>query len=95
MNVRRTIAIPVGAILIGACTLTTQNTARQDLIWSTYKECKADGRIPSSIQLDRVDLDGRVWYSSNRTAYGATELERCINEKVAPPPTYMPVVSGR
>ena len=94
MNVLRTIGIPVGAILIGACTLTTQNTARQDLIWSTYKQCKAAGRIPNSIQLDRVDLDGRVWYSANRTLYGATEFERCINEKVAPPATYMPAVTG-
>ncbi len=95
MNVLRAMASLVSSILVGACTLTTHNTPRQDLIWSTYKQCKAEGRIPSNIQLDRVDLDGRAWYSANRTAYGAQELERCINEKVSPPPTYVPILTGR
>jgi len=64
-------------------------------VWSAYKQCKVEGRIPSNIQLDRVEPDGRAWYSANRTAYGAQELERCINEKVSPPPTYVPVLTGR
>ena len=94
MNVLRAMAL-VSLILVGACTMTTQNTSRQDLVWSTYKQCQAEGRIPSNIQLDRVDLDGRVWYSANRSAYGAQELERCINEKVSPIPTYVPILTGR
>jgi len=88
------IAVPLGALLLGACP-TGRNTPLQDLVWSTYKQCKVEGRIPSNIQLDRVEPDGRAWYSANRTAYGAQELERCINEKVSPPPTYVPVLTGR
>jgi hypothetical protein len=91
MNVPRVIGILVGAILIGACASTVQNTPRQDLIWSAYQQCRTDGRIPTSIQLTRVEPDGRAWYSAYRSAYGAQELERCINEKVSPPPTYVPV----
>jgi hypothetical protein len=86
-------AILVGAILIGACTSTMQNTPRQDLVWSAYKQCKAEGHIPTNIQLTRVEPDGRAWYSAYRSAYGGTELENCINGKISPPPTYVPVIS--
>jgi len=86
------IAILVGAVLMSACTWTVANTPQQDLLWSAYKQCTAEGRIPSNIQLTRVEPDGgRVWYSAYRSAYGAQELERCINEKISPPPIYVPV----
>jgi len=94
MNLVRAFAVLLGVLLLGACT-TVRNTPRQDLVWSAYKQCKVEGRIPSNIQLDRVEPDGQAWYSANRTSYGAQELERCINEKVSPPPTYVPVVTGR
>ncbi len=86
-------AIFAGAIVLGACTSTDKNTPRQDLVWSAYNQCKAEGRITSGLQLTRVEPDGRVWYSANRSIFGAQELERCINEKVSPPPTYVPVLS--
>jgi len=94
MNLLRARAVLLGVLLLGACT-TVRNTPQQDLVWSAYKQCKVEGRIPSNIQLDRVEPDGRAWYSANRTAYGAQGLERCINEKVSPPPTYVPVLTGR
>jgi len=94
MNFVRALAVLLGVLLLGGCT-TVRNTPEQDLVWSAYKQCKVEGRIPSNIQLDRVEPDGRAWYSANRTAYGAQELERCINEKVSPPPTYVPVLTGR
>jgi len=94
MSSRHTIAILAGvAILVGACASTIQNTPRQDLVWSAYNQCRAENRVSASIQLTRVEPDGRAWYSAYRSAYGAQELERCINEKVSPPPTYVPVLT--
>jgi len=93
MNVLRAIAALLGALLLGACISTVKNTSRQDLVWFAYNQCRAEGRIPANIQLTSVELDGRSWYSAYRSAYGAQELERCINEKVSPPPTYVPVLS--
>jgi len=87
------VAILVVAAVLGACATAVKNTSRQDLIWSAYNQCKGEGRSPSNIQLTRVEPDGRVWYAANRSAYGAQELERCLNEKVSPPPTYVPVLS--
>ena len=97
MKSLRAIAIPLAALFLVAC-MTGQNTPQQDLVWSAYKQCKAEGHVPSNIQLDRVEPDGRAWYSANRTTYGAQELERCMTEKIsstgtAIPPAYPPVVS--
>ena len=88
---------PLGALLLGACP-TGRNTPLQDLVWSTYKQCKAEGRVPSSIQLDRVEPDGRAWYSASRSTYGTQELESCMTEKTRTsktpiPPAYPPVIS--
>jgi hypothetical protein len=94
MSAGHTIAIVIGAaILVAACTATVQNSPRQDLVWSAYNRCRAENRISASIQLTRVEPDGRTWYSTHRSAYGAQELERCINEKVSPPPTYVLVLT--
>ena len=94
MSAGRTVAILLGAtILVCACTSTIQNTPRQDLVWSAYNRCRAENRISASIQLTRVEPDGRTWYSAYRSAYGAQELEHCINEKVSPAPTYVPVLT--
>ncbi len=97
MSLQRTIAVLAGAIL-GACT-TIQNTPKQDLVWSAYNQCRADGRIPSNIQLIRVEPDGRAWYSTYSSAYGAQELERCMTEKISsssagvPTPAAAPILS--
>jgi len=94
----RVSVILVGAVL-GACA-TVQNTAEQDLVWSAYRQCKAEGRIPNNVQLVRVDPDGRASYSAYSSGYGSQELERCIAEKFAisssaalPTPTSTPVLS--
>lgn len=89
--------ILVGMIL-GACT-TVRNTHQQDLVWSAYNQCKAEGRIPNSIQLVRVEPDGRASYSAYSSAYGAQKLEGCIMERISdgstatPTPTTAPVLS--
>ena len=94
----RVSVILVGAVL-GACA-TVQNTAEQDLVWSAYRQCKAEGRIPTNVQLVRVDPDGRASYTAYSSGYGSQELERCIAEKFAisssaalPTPTSAPVLS--
>jgi hypothetical protein len=97
MSFRRAIAIPV-ALLLGACAV-LQNTPQQDIVWAAYNGCKAEGRIPSNIQLIRVEPDGRAWYSTYSSAYGAQELERCIADKTSsgsagvPPPTAASLLS--
>jgi len=82
MSLLRAIAILVGVILIGACT-TLRNTPQQDLVWSAYNQCKAEGRIPTNVQFVRVDPDGRATYSTYSSAYGSQALERCIAEKTS------------
>jgi len=91
------IAVPVATFFLSACT-TSQNTPQQDLVWSAYNRCKAEGRVPSSIQLDRVEPDGRAWYSASRSTYGTQDLESCMTEKTRTsktpiPPAYPPVIS--
>jgi len=97
MNLVRASAVLLCAFLLGACT-TAKNTPQQDLVWSAYNRCKAEGRVPSNIQLDRVEPDGRAWYSAYRSTYGTQELEGCMKEKIstsktAIPPAYPPVIS--
>src|SRR5262245_32890637 len=82
MSSPRAIAILVGVIFIGACT-TLRNTPQQDLVWSAYNQCKAEGRIPTNVQFVRVEPDGRAWSATYSSAYGAQELERCITEKTS------------
>jgi|SRR5215831_2369125 len=69
MSLLRAIAVLVGVILIGACT-TLRNTPQQDLVWSAYNQCKAEGRIPTNVQFVRVEPDGRASYSTYSSAYG-------------------------
>jgi hypothetical protein len=66
MSSRHTAILVGGAILVGACTSTVKNTPRQDLVWSAYNQCRAEGRIPPSIQLTRVEPDACAWYSGRR-----------------------------
>src|SRR5215831_8533582 len=89
MKLLRAIAVLVGALLLGACA-TAKNTPQQDLVGSAYKQCKAEGRVPSNIQLDRVEPDGRAWYSAYRSSYGTQELERCMREKTSTSKTAIP-----
>jgi len=86
------------AVILAACA-TVENTPQQDLVWSAYNQCKAEGRIPANIQLTRIEPDGRAWYSTYSSMYGAQALERCTMEKIsiswttAPNPAYEPVLS--
>jgi len=92
MNLLRAIAVPLGALVLGACTM-APNTPQQDLVWSAYKQCSAEGRAPSNIQLDRVEPDGRAWYSAFRSANGTQDLQSCMTEKTRPSKTPIPPAS--
>ena len=98
MKMLRTVAILKGVILIAACTA-VQNSPQQDLVWSAYNQCKVEGRIPTNVQLVRVEPDGRAWYSTYSSAYGAQQLERCMTDRIAissmtaPTPVFAPVLS--
>ena len=61
VSLRHAVAILAGAML-GACA-TVQNTPQQDLVWSAYNQCKAEGRVPANIQLERVEPNGRPWFT--------------------------------
>jgi streptogramin lyase len=86
-------AFLMSVVVVGACTSSVKNTPRQDLIWSAYNQCKGESRVAPNVQITRVESDGRVWYTANRSAYGAQELERCISEKISPPPIFVPALS--
>ena len=94
---RRASAVLV-AVILAACA-SVQNTPQQDLVWSAYNQCKADGRVRTDVQLVRVEADGRAWYSSYSSAYGVQQLERCLTDRTsssstaAPVQTNLPVLS--
>ena len=67
------------------------NTLRQDLVYTAWDKCQAEGRIPSQVILTRVDLDGRYWIQGLAGSYGFADTQKCISEQVAkmgqaPPP---------
>jgi hypothetical protein len=75
------------ALLLAAGCATVQNTPEQDRTWAAYRACKAAGRVAQG-QIDRVDPDGRWWWSSSsplRSSYGLSELEVCMQEQFAKP----------
>ena len=77
-------ALVLGAGLLFGCA-TIQNTPEQDRTWAAYRTCKAAGRAASG-QIDRVDPDGRWWWSASqptRSSYGLAEIEACMQEELA------------
>jgi hypothetical protein len=77
-------ALALGAGLLLGCA-TIQNTLEQDRTWAAYRACKAAGRVAYG-QIDRVDPDGRWWWSAaqpTRSSYGLAEIEACMREELA------------
>ena len=75
------IALVLAAVLLAGC-ITTQNTPEQERTWAAYEACKAEGRV-THVSIDRVEPDGRAWWSATSTAYGLQELEACMREQFA------------
>jgi hypothetical protein len=68
-------------LLIVECS-SAQNTRGQDAMWVAYQQCRSDGRVPTNVQLIRVDPNGHGWYQTYSSSYGGADFEHCINEKV-------------
>jgi len=68
--------------LLGVGCSSAQNTQGQDLMWVAYHQCRSDGRVPTNVQLIRVDPNGRGWYQTYSSSYGGADFEHCITEKV-------------
>jgi hypothetical protein len=84
----RRVFLILGAIVTASC---AGNTLRQDLVYTAWDKCQAEGRIPSQVILTRVDLDGRYWIQGLAGSYGFGDTQTCISEQVAkmgqaPPP---------
>ncbi len=83
-------ALLVIASVVTACAQ-TGNTLKQDLTYAAWDKCQAEGRIPSQVQLTRVELDGRYWIQGATGSFGFGDTFKCMNEQFAkmaqgPPP---------
>jgi hypothetical protein len=57
-----------------------QDTLAQDLAWQRVEKCKGIG---SSLQVTRVDPDGRIWYQTVGGTGGASEFVNCLQKAAA------------
>jgi len=77
---KQSLFVLVGLLSVGCSS--AQNTQRQDLMWVAYHQCRSAGRVPTNVQLIRVDPNGHGWYQTYSSSYGGADFERCITEKV-------------
>ena len=70
----------VGLFIVGCSS--AQNSRGQDAMWVAYHRCLSDGRVPTNVQLIRVEPNGRGWYQTYSSSYGGADFERCITERV-------------
>ena len=78
---RRSVFVLIGLAAVGCASF--QNTPAQDAVWAAYNQCRAEGRVPSNVQLMRVDPDGRAYYQTYTSSYGGADFEGCLQEKIA------------
>ena len=77
---KHSLLVLVGLSIIGCSS--AQNTRGQDALWVAYYQCRSEGRVPTNVQLIRVEPDGHGWYQTYSSSYGGADFERCITEKV-------------
>jgi len=65
-------------LLLTSCT-TTQNTLAQDRAWEAWNSCPK----AANIRLDRIDVNGGIYYSGLNGSAGMTELSNCIKNYYA------------
>lgn len=90
MHVKRSALIAGSCLLFAtACaTLTPDQQAREAIIWEVARQCQ--GQFPS-IQLDRVDHYGRIWYVYDSSA-DSEGFSACYRERLR---AAFPATSGR
>ena len=67
-------ALLLSVFLLVGC-VATQDTLAQQLAWERIEKCKGIG---ASLQVTRVEPDGRIWYQTQGGNQGATEFNNCL-----------------
>jgi hypothetical protein len=65
----------LAALLLAGCA--TANTPQQEKTYAAWAACQAEGRIPHTMQLQRVEADGRWWWQG----YGQSAIKTCMAEQ--------------
>jgi hypothetical protein len=73
----RPIAIALFAALLLTGCASLGNTPQQEMSYAAWAACQADGRIPHTMQLRRVEPDGRWWWEG----YGQSAITTCMAEQ--------------
>jgi len=76
---KRSMLVLVCLVITGCSS--AHNTAGQDAMWLAYHQCRSEGRVPTNVQLFRVEPNGHGWYQTYSSSYGGANFERCITEK--------------
>ncbi len=71
------------------------NTLQQDMTYTAWANCQADGRIASQAQLTRVEPDGRYWMFGLAGSFGFGEAQKCMNEQFAKMRQAPPAISTK
>lgn len=68
-------------VLVAGCCLAScaENNLQQTRTWDAYGACKASGLVPSNVQIDRVEPDGRWWFRTQEGSYGTQQLNGCMS----------------
>jgi hypothetical protein len=83
MPLGRSLSYPVAILLLFAGCTSAGNTLQQDRVWDAYAACKTPGRVPTNVQIERVNPDG-TWYSRTQDgSYGVQELNACMRAEIA------------
>jgi streptogramin lyase len=75
--------LTVAVILAVPACVAIKSTPAQERAQAAWDACATEGRIPSGLQLSRIDDDGRVWFSTaNDGTIGFGDLRVCLAEKI-------------
>ena len=73
--VRTPAALISSVLLLAGCA--TQDTLAQQLAWERVEKCKGIG---SSLQVSRIEPDGRIWWQTQGGTQGSTEFHNCLRD---------------
>jgi hypothetical protein len=79
-GLRRSLWVLVLSVCVVSC---AENNLQQTRAWDAYEACKASGRVPTNVQIDRVEPDGRWWFRAQEGSYGTQQLNGCMQTELA------------